>query len=233
MPTSTQSSTTAPASSLRHTGLPQPTRATASTVCGQDRALASSADWRTGLPELRVQGATLRELRMTDAPALLETLASEHVTRFISPPPTTVQGFERFIAWTAREQAEGRYICFGVVAEGSDCVVGIIQIRQLEPQFRVGEWGFALGVAHWGTGLFQRVARTVIDFAFTHVGVHRLEARAAVVNGRGNGALRKLGATPEALLRKSFLKDGEYLDQMLWGLVASEWLSAPSVPRIH
>jgi len=53
--------------------------------------------------------------------------------------------------------------------------------------------------------------------------VHRLEARAAVRNGRGNGALRKIGAVQEGLLRKSFLKDGEYLDQALWTILDEDW----------
>jgi len=53
--------------------------------------------------------------------------------------------------------------------------------------------------------------------------VHRLEARAAVRNGRGNGALRKLGATQEGVLRKSFRKNGEYVDQALWTILDDEW----------
>ena len=53
--------------------------------------------------------------------------------------------------------------------------------------------------------------------------MHRLEARAAVRNGRGNGALRKIGAVQEGLLRKSFLKDGEYLDQALWTILDEDW----------
>ena len=63
----------------------------------------------------------------------------------------------------------------------------------------------------------------MVDFAFEVVGVHRLEARAAVKNGRGNGALRKIGAVQEGLLRKSFLKDGEYLDQALWTILDEDW----------
>ena len=63
----------------------------------------------------------------------------------------------------------------------------------------------------------------MIRFAFGTVGVHRLEARAAVKNGRGNGALRKMGAVQEGLLRKSFQKDGEYLDQALWTILDEDW----------
>ncbi len=201
-------------------------------IARQTTAPAVKTDWRTGLPELTARGGTLRELRQSDAAGLLEALATEQVTRFISPPPTTVEGFERFIAWTAHEQAAGRYFCFAIVPEDSDRAVGIIQIRQLEPGFGVAEWGFALGAQYWGSSLFQSAARAVVDFAFAHVGIHRLEARAAVANGRGNGALRKLGATPEGVLRRSFLKDGEYLDQILWSIVSSEWSSAADL-RFH
>jgi RimJ/RimL family protein N-acetyltransferase len=62
-----------------------------------------------------------------------------------------------------------------------------------------------------------------VTFTFESLGSTRLEARASVQNGRGNGALQKLGATREGILRKSFLRDGEYHDQTLWSVVASDW----------
>ena len=54
-------------------------------------------------------GITLRELRLSDAASLLALLTTEEVTRFISPPPTTIEGFERFIQWAQREREAGRY----------------------------------------------------------------------------------------------------------------------------
>ena len=48
-------------------------------------------------------------------------------------------------------------------------------------------------------------------------------ARASVANGRGNGALRKLGAVQEGILRRSFLRDGRYHDQVLWSVLAEDW----------
>ena len=84
-----------------------------------------------------------------------------------------------------------------------DTAIGIFQVRQLEPGFATAEWGFAIGSAFWGTGMFLDGAQLVVNFAFDVIGTHRLEARAAVKNGRGNGALRKLGATQEGVLRRS------------------------------
>jgi ribosomal-protein-alanine N-acetyltransferase len=195
----------------------------------------TGTDWTQSLPVLKGERAILRELRRDDATALLAMLSTQDVSRYISPPPVTVEGFERFIAWTRRERAAGNYVCFAVVPHGMDVPVGIFQIRQLEPGFGAAEWGFALGCEFWGSGIFQDAARQAADFAFDVIGVRRLEARAAVANGRGNGALRKLGAVQEAILRKSFLRNGEYLDQALWTLLSDEWRSGGDnrVVRIH
>jgi RimJ/RimL family protein N-acetyltransferase len=184
---------------------------------------AVATNWRTELPVISAEGITLRELRASDAVSLHQLLTTAEVSRFISPPPTTVEGFERFIAWTQRERAAGTYVCFAIVPEGLDTAVGIFQIRSLGPTFETAEWGFALGQTLWGSGVFARTAPAVIDFAIDTLGVRRLEARSAVENGRGNGALQKIGAVREALLRKSFLKDGQYYDQVLWSIVADEW----------
>jgi ribosomal-protein-alanine N-acetyltransferase len=191
---------------------------------------AITNDWRTSLPVLTGNAVSLRELRAGDAPALFAALSSEQVSKFISPPPSTVDGFGRFIGWAIRQRQAGQYVCFAVVPHGSDTAVGIFQVRSLEPGFGTAEWGFALAAEFWGTGIFVDGAKLLIDFAFAVIGTHRLEARAALKNGRGNAALRKLGAVQEGVLRRSFLKNGEYLDQALWTILQDEWIDARTGP---
>jgi RimJ/RimL family protein N-acetyltransferase len=204
-------------------------------IAAANATRTTTSDWKQVLPVLTGSVVSLRELRLSDAPSLLAMLSSEEVARFISPPPTTVEGFERFIAWTHRERAAGNYACFAVVPHGMDTAIGIFQVRQLEPGFGTAEWGFAIGSAYWGTGMFMDGARMVIDFAFETIKTHRLEARAAILNGRGNGALRKIGAMQEGILRKSFLRNGEYLDQALWTILDEDWKAQRTVwgARVH
>ena len=184
---------------------------------------AVSTDWRAGLPVLMGKQVSLRELRASDAPSLFSMLTTEEVSRFISPPPTTVEGFERFIAWTQRMRQVGTYACFAVTVGDSDVAIGIFQLRELEPGFGTAEWGFAIGSEYWGTGMFAEGAELTQSFVFDVVGVKRLEARAALANGRGNGALRKIGAVQEGVLRQSFIKDGVYYDQALWTILETEY----------
>ena len=191
-----------------------------------------SSDWRAGLPAISCGGVTLRDLQLSDAASLHALLTTAEVSRFISPPPATVQGFERFIAWTQSERAAGRYVCFAVVPEGTDAAVGLFQIRQLDPGFETAEWGFALGQPFWGSGIFAAAAPAIVDFAIETIGVRRLEARASAQNGRGNAALQKVGAVPEAVLRKAFLKDGVYHDQVLWAITADDWRFRQMTTRV-
>jgi RimJ/RimL family protein N-acetyltransferase len=197
-----------------------------------------SSDWRQALPTLRGEQVVLRELRASDAASLFALLTTEEVARFISPPPSSVEGFERFIDWTSRQRAAGTYACFAVTLAGFDTAIGIFQVRETEPHFGTAEWGFAIGSAFWGTGVFLDGADLVLDFAFATLGVHRLEARAAVRNGRGNGALQKIGAVQECVLRQSFQKNGDYLDQVLYAMVDVDWRAmrasaAAAAVRVH
>ena len=188
-------------------------------------AQSGSPDWKQTLPVIQSNGITLRELRPSDAPAMLALMTKEDVARFISSPPASAEGFERFIAWAMGEREAGRCLSFAVVPEGNDSAVGLFQVRQVEGGFGTAEWGFAIGSAFWGTGLFVKGAQLIMDFAFGVLGTHRLEARAAVLNGRGNGALKKVGAVREGILRKSFARDGKHLDQALWSIISEDYRS--------
>ena len=128
-------------------------------------------------------------------------LTTEEVTRFISPPPSTVEGFERFIAWTLQQRAAGAYVCYAVTLEGCDTAIGIFQVRQLNANFDTAEWGFAIGSSFWGTGVFQESAELVLDFAFDTWGWAGSRRGSPVPNGRGKGALRKMGAVQDGCSR--------------------------------
>ena len=209
--------TTAPAvrplrPKLRHDDLPK--------FAAQRRA-----DWWAELPELVSREVTLRALGPADAGAIVTTLASPAVEQYISPGPATLDEARGFIDWTHhRARQAGRYICFGIVPNGCMAPVGLFQIWPLEQSFRTAEWGFAIGHPFWGTGLFVESARLVADFAFETLGAARIEGRSATENGRGNGALRKLGAEPEGRLRRCFeCTGGVVRDHLLWALLDDDW----------
>jgi len=179
---------------------------------------SASPEWQAFVPLLMNRTTRLREVQISDASWLLALLATEEVKRFISPPPTTVRGFEEFIRWTHRKRAEGTYVCFGIVPVGYDHAVGIFQI-QCKPG-ELPEWGFAMGSDFWGTGLFVEGAEAVLDFAFGGMELQTVGARAATENGRGNGALQKLGAVRRGVIPRGLVLAERTYDQYYWTISA-------------
>ena len=184
---------------------------------------ATTTDWRFVLPLLAGSRVTLREVTASDATSLLTMVGREEMARFVAPLAPTTDGVEAFAARAQRERQSGRSACFAVVPTGCNQAVGLIHLRQLDVGSGSAEWQFAISPRFWGTGVFQEAANLAIGFAFGSTGVHRLEARAAVLNGRGNGALRKLGAAQEGVLRKSLSYRGQFVDQILWAIVEDDW----------
>lgn len=194
--------------------------------------------WQERLPVLTGTRVRLRELQPADAAALIMFLSTEEMTRFISPPPASVDGFERFIAWTIDERSRGMFVTFAVMVDGLDTPVGMFQVRRLDRSFEIAEWGFAIASPFWGTGVFEEAASLTLDFVFGTLKVQRLEARAALKNGRGNGALLKMGAVQEGILRKSLPHNGERLDQVMYSILKEDWqaraaLRAGKSIRVH
>jgi len=176
---------------------------------------------------------TLRELEPIDAPVLASLVADPDVRQFIPPPPSSAADFRRFIAWSRQQRIDGTMVCYGIVPEGHETAAGLLQLHELEPPFRVAEWGFVLGRPYWGRHLVGRAARAFLHFVFETVGVNRLEARSMAANTRANALLRRLGSTDEGYLRRSFLLGGEYHDDILWAILDADWRaqqqSAPAV----
>lgn len=184
------------------------------------------------MPRLRGDTVDLREVALRDAHSLFALISTDpKVQQYISPPPPSERAFAGFIVWSHRERAAGRAVCFAVVPRGSRRAVGLFQVRALEPTFFIAEWGFALGSAFWSTGIFAEAARLVATFAFDTLGVHRLEGRAATANARGNGALTKIGASSEAVLKNALERDGAYHEQLLWTLIREDWESSRAAAR--
>jgi len=183
----------------------------------------SILDWRQGLPVLRGERLTLRELRPTDAETLFAELNTPEVRRFMWAPPPNAGAFSQFIDWAHAERATGKYICYGIVPAGETHAAGVFELRQLQPGFWRGELGFVMAARLWGHGVFPEGARLMLDFSFRTVKVHRIEARAAVDNARGNAALQKLGAQREGRLRDAFWREDHYVDQYLWAILDTEW----------
>jgi len=200
-----------------------------------DSTVIGVPTWRNALPMLCGRIVTLREPVPADLPSLLDLLSLGDAQRFGIDEPISDVAVHEFIERASRDRANGLAAAWAITLNATHEIVGVVQIRQLDPAFEAAEWECTLLPSARGTGAFLEAARLAGSFAFGTLNSHRLEARVLLQSGRGNGALRKLGAVQEGVLRRSIRRGGDYFDQVLWSLLKEDWGDhwVSTAPRVH
>jgi ribosomal-protein-serine acetyltransferase len=103
-----------------------------------------------------------------------------------------------------------------------DQVAGNISLMGYEALADLAEVGYWLRSDLCGRGYITEAGRAVVDFAFDHLGCHRLELRAAESNPASIRVAEKLGFQREGLLREANRSpDGGRYNMHVLGLLAT------------
>ena len=200
-----------------------------------DPSVRSPADWKRDLPTLTARQVTLREVEMSDLSPVIGLLSTADATHFGIEEPVVDLAAQHLIERAGRERATGLGFTYAITVTASRALVGVIYVRQLDPAFEAAECDCTIVPASRGTGIFLESARLVGSFLFGTLGAHRLEARVPLQNGRSGGALKKLGAAQEGVLRRALRRGGKYYDQALWSMLKEDWGDhwVSVAPRVH
>nr|WP_233261699.1 GNAT family protein [Vitiosangium sp. GDMCC 1.1324] len=80
----------------------------------------------------------------------------------------------------------------------------------------------------WGQGYGREAVGRVVEFGFTSLELHRLEADVDPRNSSSIQVLERLGFQREGYQRERYLLNGERQDAVLYGLLRPEWRLAPA-----
>lgn len=108
-----------------------------------------------------------------------------------------------------------------------DCYFALLYDDQQQ-----AEIGYTLARAFWGQGLAREALEALIDYAFRVLNLQRVIARTALANRRSRAVLERLGFRHEGTLRQSFLCQGQWLDEMLYAMLQSDWHRRTVLPRL-
>jgi RimJ/RimL family protein N-acetyltransferase len=201
----------------------------------KETSTLSAPNWRQELPALSARLVTLREPTPADLRSLMDLLLLADASRFGIDEPLSEVSVQQMLERIAHERRSGVAFTYAISVSSTRAIVGLVQVRQIDLSWESAEWECTLAPSWRGTGAFLEMARLVGSFAFGTVGVHRLEARVLMQNGRGNGALRKLGAVQEGILRESARRGADYVDEVLWSILKEDWGDhwVSTAPRVH
>jgi RimJ/RimL family protein N-acetyltransferase len=168
-------------------------------------------------------GVELRRANPSDANFLLELVADDDVRPFLGP--RTAASREEMLDEIARSLAEpnafGRFV---IELDGEPA--GALGFHASNPRNRIARLErLAVHPRFRGRRLADDAARIVQRLLLEELGFHRLEMEIYGFNERACAHAERSGFVREGRKRKAYLKDGEWVDSVLYAILAEDLVS--------
>ncbi|MEW9570662.1 GNAT family N-acetyltransferase [Rhodanobacter sp. Si-c] len=172
--------------------------------------------------ELETARLRLDALREGDADALFRYRADPAVCRYQGWRPATLADAERFIGSQSATTAPVQCQWFQRAIRHRDdgTLIGDVGFCLADGQ---AEFGITLAPAVQGHGFAREVLQALFGWLFGRLEVHRVYASVDPRNAPSVALLQAMGMRKEAHFRESLLLHGEWVDDVVFGLLASEW----------
>ena len=162
----------------------------------------------------------LRPVELSDAEGLFAMLSDPKSMKYwCTAPVTEVKDALEVLQRDMESDEQGNSLCWAVTLKGHDEMIGKCILFQFSPNNHRAEIGFILNRNYWRQGLMYQALQAVVEFAFTTLKLHRIEADVDPENAGSLGVLEKLGFEREGLFRDRWLLSGEWVDSVMLGLL--------------
>lgn len=109
--------------------------------------------------------------------------------------------------------------------------IGNINFHEVRPEDRKARLGIMIGdKGYWSKGYGTDAVVTFLRFAFYEMNLHRVDLTVDAENARAIGCYRRVGFVEEARLREEHYRGGRYGDQLVMGILRSEFEAKHGVP---
>lgn len=167
----------------------------------------------------------LREFDMDDLNASLTVVGDDRVTRWLSfDSLTREQQAERLAAVIRRAQDIHRSEYYlAVTPADSHQLIGFVRLGLTG--VRAAKLGYAIAYEHQGKGYATDAARTLIQFGFESLRLHRITAAIGPDNIVSMAIVNTLGFSHEGKLRDHVFTNGAWRDSELYSILDSDAIS--------
>jgi aminoglycoside 6'-N-acetyltransferase len=162
----------------------------------------------------------LRRATSADVPYLVELLASKEVAPFLA----AVRAFTAEAVAEEVERSVSQPDAFGVlVFEVDHAAVGTATWERVNRRSRIASvGGFAIDPGVRGRGIGVEAARALQRHLLSELGFHRIQMEIYGFNERALRHAERAGWIREGVRRKAYRRNDEWVDGVLFGLVAED-----------
>jgi ribosomal-protein-serine acetyltransferase len=104
-----------------------------------------------------------------------------------------------------------------------DKLVGSVGFGKITKANNSAEIGYWLASDYCGKGIMTKSVKTLVEYGFNFLNLHRIYIKAATGNEKSANIPRKLGFTQDAILRDEGQMKGKYYDVYYFSLLKSEF----------
>lgn len=178
-------------------------------------------------PEILTQRLRLSRLMAGDAPAMFEYRSDPEVCRYQSFEPGSLGDVEEFIRCLESTPFDtaGTWFQFAIRLRETGQLIGDLGAHFIADDPRQVEIGFTVSPASQGQGFGTEAVTGVLDFLFGTLRKHRVFASVDPNNQPSVALLKRVGLRQEAHFSKSLWFKGDWADDMVFGILGSEWMS--------
>lgn len=105
----------------------------------------------------------------------------------------------------------------------NDQVAGAVNINAIDWSIKSAEIGYWLGSGFTGKGIMTRAVRSLLDYAFIKLDLHKVEIWAAEENTKSRSLPETLGFIHEGIRRDDERINGKFITMMIYGILKAEW----------
>jgi RimJ/RimL family protein N-acetyltransferase len=173
---------------------------------------------------IKTERLILRAHRPDDLEPLLGYYSLPEVARYIPWQPWSREDAEEHLnRRLKRHGIDGKDSALGLVAELDGRVIGDVVLWPADETLARGEMGWAFHPAVAGRGYATEAVWALIRIAFETYGMRRVVAQLDSRNVASAKLCERVGMTREAHLRQDCWAKGEWTDNIVYGLLATEW----------
>lgn len=172
----------------------------------------------TPFPELKTGRLLLRKLEITDANEMFFLRSNEDVLRYIGREPTkTIAEAEEFINKINKSVDENESILWSIaLLNDPSTIIGTICFWNFKKEHYRGEIGYILHPGHWRKGIMKEAINAVVDYGFSILGLHSIEALLNPENIGSSSVLESTGFTKEGHIKENFYFNGVFRDTAIY-----------------
>lgn len=169
---------------------------------------------------------TLREVSLADLTAIHALLSLPETDQFntLGIPETTDVTAELVMGWLEENRNPERksYILSMEITETHQ-FIGLMALYIGKPKYKKGEVWFKVHSKFWNKGYTTEALQRLLQFAFSELNLHRMEAGCAVGNNASKRVLEKVGMLQEGLLRKNLPIRGQWVDNFEFAMLDTDF----------